>query len=68
MVGGQGGGTFQGHSDALKETEGLFVEGRACNSVDPERIGVGLSRPPERKDGSELSTRWRHWVRAGKSV
>ena len=68
MVDGQGSGTFQGRSNVLEETEGLFMEGGGRNSVDPERIGVGLPRPTGRKEDGGLSAQRRHLTRAGKSV
>ena len=68
MVGGQGSRTFPGRSDALEETEGLFMEGRARNSVDPERIGVGLPRQTGRKEDGGLSAQRRHLAGEGKSV
>ena len=36
------------------------MEGRARNSADPERIGVGLSVPTGRKEDGGLSAQRRH--------
>ena len=68
MGGGRDRRTFEGRSSTLGQAEDVFMEGRADNSVDPKRLGVGLLRQLGLKEDRGLSAQGRHFAEAGKSV
>jgi len=68
VVDGEGGGSFKGRSSTLEQTESLFAEGRADDTIGPEELGVELFRQLGLKEDGGLSAQGRHFAKAGKSV
>jgi hypothetical protein len=64
MLGSGDGGTFEGRSSTLEQTDGLFIEGRGDNPVDPEQLGVELLRQLGLKEDRGLSAQGRHFAEA----
>jgi hypothetical protein len=64
MPGSGDGGTFEGRSSTLKQTDGLFVEGRGDSPVDPEQLGVELLRQLGLEEDRGLPAQGRHFAEA----
>ena len=60
------GGMVEGRSSTLKNTKGVFVEGRVDDIVDPEELGVELFRELGLREGGGLTLERGHLAEGGK--